>query len=149
MPRRTYWEIFLRCFVYNVGSVVLMLSIIAVTSFHLIVRSNNYWALIGYGIISGILFGLVWSNMIAPYGKGVTISLTFKNKCELINNIDTTLKMMKYRLESRNQDVLVYSSSKWMEYFLGKISIQLTDTSVTIAGSSKHVKKIWKQLKAA
>jgi hypothetical protein len=134
--------------VNSVGSVVLMVGIIVVTTFQFIVRSNNFWILIGNGIISGILFGLIWRNLMAPHGKGASLSLTFKNKCELINNIDTTLKRMNYHLESRNNDVLVYSSSKWMG-FIGKISIHLTDTSITIAGSSKYVKKIRKHLKAA
>ncbi|HEX3043568.1 MAG TPA: hypothetical protein VHY08_02340 [Bacillota bacterium] len=149
MPRKTYWDISLRWLVINVGSAVLMVSIIVVTSFQFMVRSNNYWVLIGNGIISGILFGLVWGNIIAPCDKGASLSLTFKNKCELINNIDNTLKRMNYHLESRNNDVLVYSSSKWIGYFIGKISIHLTDTSITIAGSSKYIKKIGKHLKAA
>jgi hypothetical protein len=149
MPRKIYWEIFFQRLAYYIGSVVLVLSIIALTSFHLAFRLNNYWVLIGFGIISGIMFGLVWSNMIAPYGKEITISLPIKNKCELINIIDTTLRRMNYHLESSNNNVLIYSSSKSMEYFIGKMSIHLHGASVTIVGSTKHVRKIWKQLKAA
>ncbi|MCL6590666.1 MAG: hypothetical protein K6U80_11980 [Firmicutes bacterium] len=149
MPRKTYWEILLRCFAYNIGSMILGSGIVALISFHLINRSNNYWVLIIFGIMGGVLFGFVWSKIIAPYGKEIAISLTFKNKCEIINKLDTALKRMNYRLESKNNNILVYCSSKWMEDFAGKISVHLYDTSVTIAGSSKHVRRIWKKLKAA
>lgn len=141
MYKRSYGEAFNRFFVS--GTIVTGNLITIPTIF---ISPSVFRATIPFGIVIGILFGLFWGSIMAFFHRGLTITLTFQNKEDLINKINFALKAMKYHLASEENNVLTYSSTKRVEFYRGDIFIEFNNNSVTITGAYIFVKRLLQKI---
>lgn len=148
MKMRSYKNSFIRLFLY--GAIAFSMSawlvsiglILTLTKLTL----GDKIILLFMPLLAGVLFGALWGALVSISYQGTSLKLSFYNEESFINSMNLILKKMKYNLDNSTGIDLIYKPSKRIDFFVGKIYINLQDNNATLIGSKICLKKINKIL---
>lgn len=100
-------------------------------------------------LVSGFLFGLFFSPVMAYFLKGETITVRVEDKDTFKNKINIAMAQLGFNPTTASDDFLTFKPTLQAGLLAGRFSVALLGDTATIVGASMYVKKLKKILKTA